>query len=139
MSDAFDGKKFGGTIAIPFQATNLTTQASNQDLVLAGANTLYIAPKAGSIVGISAVCAAITAGTITLLPHLASTEYGVSGVPSPVLDATNDVGGSYATIRPGAIRFAAGAALGISATTTTSLNPTNTLDVDATLHILLDA
>lgn len=138
MSDSFDGAKFGSIVAIPFQASNLTTGAANQDLVLAGANTLYIAPKAGSVVGISAVTAAITAGSITLLPHLASTEYAQSGVPSPVLDATNDVGGSYATIRPGAIRFAAGAALGVSATTTTTLNPTNTLDVDAVLHIQLD-
>lgn len=140
MSDVFDDKKYGASVAIHFFATNVTTGASNQDLALAGsAGTYYIAPRPGSVVGITSACGAITAGTITAKPHLASTEYAQVGVPSPVLDATNDVGGTYATLRPGAIRFAAGAALGVSVTSTTTLDPTNTLDVDAYLHVVLDA
>lgn len=139
MSDNFDSKKFGSIVAIPFSKANLTTGESNTDLALAGGTADFIAPVAGSIVGISAACAAITAGTITLKPHKASTEYAEVGTPAPVLNATNDVGGSYASVRPNALSFAAGDRLGISATTTTTLDPTNTLDVDAVLFIQLDA
>lgn len=138
MSDKWDGKKFGSIIAIPFAKSNITTQASNEDLGLAGAGTTFIAPAAGSIVGISASCAAITAGTMTLTPHNASTEIATIGVPQPVLTSDNDTNGTYATVRPGAITFAAGAALGISVTSTTTLNPTNTLDIDAVLFIQLN-
>lgn len=138
MSDKWDGKKFGSIIAIPFSKSNITTGASNEDLGLAGAGTTFIAPAAGSVVGISASCAAITAGTATLTPHNASTEIATVGVPQPVLSSDNDTNGTYATVRPGAITFAAGAALGISVTTTTTLNPTNTLDVDAVLFIQLN-
>lgn len=140
MSDAFDSKKFGAVVAIPFAAANLTTGASNQDLVLGSAlaAAVYIAPRAGSIIAITAACGAITAGTITLKPHLASTEYAVTGMPTPVLNATNDTNGTYAVAGAGVVRFAAGAALGVSAVTTTTLDPTNTIDVDAFLHIQLD-
>jgi hypothetical protein len=142
MSDAFDGKKFGSAVVVPFVATNLTTGASNQDLVLGSglAAAVYIAPRAGSIVAITAACGAITAGTITLKPHLASTEYAITGMPSPILTSANDTNGTYAVATSsGAVRFAAGAALGISAVTTTTLDPTNTIDVDAFLHVMLDA
>lgn len=140
MSDNFDSGKFGGIVAIPFSATNVTTGASNQDMTLAsGLSSGYVAPRSGSIVGISAACGAITAGTITLKPHAASTEYAQSATPAPVLNATNDTNGTYVAARPGAIRFAAGATLGVSLTSTTTLDPTNTLDVDAFLHIQLDA
>lgn len=138
MSDAFDTKKNGAVVAIPFAATNLTTGASNQDLVLAGAGTSFVAPCAGSIVGISASCAAITAGTITLTPHSDSTEIATTGTPIPVLSSDNDTNGTYVNTRAGAVTFAAGARLGISATTTTTLNPTNTLDVDAVLFVQLN-
>lgn len=138
MSDNFDSKKFGATLAIPFSKANLTTGESNADLTLGGAGTTYVAPAAGSIVSISAACAAITAGTITLKPHKAGTEYTEAGTPSPVLSSDNDTNGTYANVRPGALTFAAGDTLGISATTTTTLDPTNTLDVDAVLHIQLD-
>lgn len=140
MSDGFDSKKFGSVVVIPFAKANVTTGADNEDMVLASAlaAAVYVAPKAGSVVGISAACGAITAGTITLKPHLLSTEYAQSGVPQPVLNATYDTNGTYATIRAGAIRFAAGAQLGISASGSTDLNPTNTVDVDAFLHIQLD-
>lgn len=138
MATEFDGQKWGAYLAIPFAKSNITTGASNEDLGLAGAGTTFVAPAAGSIVGISASCAAVTAGTMTLTPHSASTEIATTGVPQPVLSSANDTNGTYATVRPGAITFAAGATLGISVTSTTTLDPTNTLDVDAVLFIQLN-
>lgn len=138
MSDTYDVKKHGAIIAIPFSKANLTTGASNEDLGLGGGGTTFVAPRSGSVVGISASCAAITAGTITLTPHSDSTEIAVQGTPIPALTSDNDTNGTYVNARPGAITFAAGARLGISATTTTTLNPTNTLDVDATLFVQLN-
>lgn len=131
--------KHGSFMAIPFTLTNATTGLSNSDLVFSGgATTLAVMPQAGSIVGITANCAAITAGTVTLKPHRASTEYTDAGTPAPVLSSAQDTNGTYATVRPSALTFVAGDTLGISATTTTTLDPTNTLDVDALLWIQLD-
>lgn len=140
MSDSFDSKKFGSIVAIPFAATNVTTGAANQDLVLAsGQASGYVAPRAGSIVGISAACGAITAGGIAVKAHKASTELTEAAAPTVTLNATNDTNGTYANVRPGALRFAAGDTIGVSlSATTTALDPTNTLDVDAFLHIQLD-
>lgn len=140
MSDAFDSKKFGGILAIPFAATNVTTGASDQDLVLGSAlaAAVYIPPRAGSIVAISAACGAVTAGTITLKAHRTSVEVTEVGAPAPALSSNNDTNGTYATVRPGAVRFSAGQPIGLSITSTTALDPTNTLDVDAFLHIQLD-
>lgn len=138
MADEFDGKKFGASIAIPFAKSNLTTGLSNSDLALAGAGTLAVMPRGGSVVGISASCAAITAGTATLKPHKAGTEYAEIGTPAPALSSDNDTNGTYVTVRPGALTFAAGDTLGISVTTTTTLNPTDTLDVDAVLWVQLN-
>jgi hypothetical protein len=126
-------------LALPFQKADATTQLTNSDLLYGGgALTYFTAPGPGSVLGVSGNCQAITAGTLTLTPHKGGTEYAETGVPQPVLNATNDVAGSYATVRPGALTFVAGDQLGISVTTTTTLDPTNTLDVDATLFIQLN-
>lgn len=139
MATEFDSAKHGTILAIPFKLTNATTGESNTDLTFAGgATTLFVAPGAGSVIGISANCAAITAGTITLKPHNAGTEFTDTGVPTAVLSSDNDTNGTYATVRPQALTFSAGATLGISATTTTTLDPTNTLDVDAVLFVQLN-
>lgn len=139
MSDSFDGKKFGATIAIPFQATNVTTGAADQDMLLDSGLTSYIPPRPGSIVGITAATAAITAGGISVEAHRAGVQITEASAPVPVLNATNDTNGTFVTVRPGAIRFAAGDPIGLSVSaTTTALDPTNTLDVDAFLHIQLD-
>lgn len=131
--------KHGQFLAIPFTLTNATTGLSNSDLTFAGgATTLFVAPQAGSVVGISANCAAITAGTITLKPHKAGTEYTDVGTPAPALSSAQDTNGTYATVRPSALTFVAGDTLGISATTTTTLDPTNSLDVDAVLFVQFD-
>lgn len=140
MATEFDAKKWGAIIAVPFGAANATTGESNTDLTCAGGQTtLFVAPAAGSVLGISANCGAVTAGTITLKPHKASTEYAEVGVPAPVLSSANDTNGTYATVRPDALRFVAGDTLGISMTSTTTLDPTNTLDVEAVLFVQLDA
>lgn len=138
MATEFDAKKHGAILAIPFAKSNLTTGLSNSDLALGGAGTTFVAPAAGSVIGISASCAAVTAGSATLKPHKASTEYAEVGVPSPVLSSANDTNGTYATVRPGALTFAAGDTLGISVTTTTTLDPTDSLDVDAVLFLQLN-
>ena len=140
MATEFDSKKWGAILAIPFGAANATTGESNTDLTAAGGQTtVFIVPAGGSILGISASCPAITAGSVTLTPHKASTEYAHLGVPQPVLSSTNDTNGTYGTIRPGVLTFAAGDAIGISMTSTTTLNPTNTIDVEAVLFIQLNA
>lgn len=139
MADTFDAGKFGAIVAVPFTLTNATTGNSNTDLAVGGgALTYFVAPVAGSIVAISANCAAITAGTITLRAHNAGTEFSDTGAPAPALSSTQDTNGTYASVRPGVLTFAAGATLGISATTTTTLDPTNTLDVDAFLFVQLN-
>lgn len=136
MADTFDAGKFGAILAIPFNKANLTTGESNTDLT-AGQDTLHVMPAAGSVVGVGIRSnAALTAGTITATPQAAGTEYADTGVPQPVVNATNQA--SYATVRPGALTFAAGATLGISVTTTTTLNPTNSVDVDAILFVQLN-
>lgn len=140
MAD-FDSKKYGTIIMVPFSATNVTTGASAEDMLLPDSGlTKYIAPVAGSIIGITAATAAITAGGIQVKAHNNSTEFTSTGTPEPTLDVTNDTNGTYATVRPGAVRFAAGDGIGLSVTaTTTGLDPTNTLDVSGFLHIALDA
>lgn len=137
MADKFD-PKFGNVVALgPFTAADITTGASNQDLALAQGGVQISAPQAGSVVGISlqAAVAQPGAGSITAKAHKASTE--VSGGPEPALDATN-MDASYATSRPGAVRFAAGDKLGISVTSTTTLTPTNTVHVEAVLYVVFD-
>lgn len=129
--------KHGATIAIPLYKANITTGAANEDLALGGGGTLVVMPKAGSILGISLNSAgAITAGTITARAHKAGTEFAETGYPAPVVGSTAQQ--SYANARPRALRFAAGDKVGVSISSTTTLDPTNTLDVDAVLIVALD-
>ena len=136
MSDIFN-PKHGSVVAIPFGHANATTGESNTDLTL-DQSTLAVMPAAGSVVGIGVrASAALTAGTITAKAHKAGTEFTDEGAPAPVLSsAAQD---SYATANPGAVTFDAGDKLGVSITTTTTLDPTNTLDVDAVLFVVLNA
>lgn len=135
--DNYNAGRHGAIIAIPFVLTNATTGLANSDLVLGGATTLLTLPWSGSVIGISArASAALTAGTITLKAHAASTEYTQTGLPAPVISSAAQ--SSYASVRPSVLTFAAGGTVGISATTTTTLDATNTLDVDAFLYVQLD-
>ena len=136
MSDEFNVGKFGAVVAIPFGKANLTTGESDTDLT-AEQSTLHVAPKGGSVVGVGVrASASITAGTITATPHKAGTEFADTGTPAPVCSSAAQQ--SWATVRPGAVSFDAGDTLGVSVTTTTTLNPTDSLDVDAVLYVQLD-
>lgn len=136
MSDELN-PKHGFPVAIGFSKANMTTGESNTDLLRGTGGTLWTAPKAGSIVGLEITAsAAITAGTITAKPHAASTEYADVGVPAPACSSAAQ--GSYAVARARAIRFAAGDKIGVSVTTTTTLDPTDSLDVGASLLVVLD-
>lgn len=135
MADTFDAKH-GAVLAIPFGHANATTGESNTDLTL-NQGTLAVMPTSGSIIGIGIRAnAALTAGTITAKAHVAGTEVTDVGAPAPALSSAAQ--STYATATPGTVRFAAGNTLGVSITTTTTLDPTNTLDVDALLFVVLD-
>jgi hypothetical protein len=137
MADHFDSDKFGVIMAFgPFTDANVTTGEANTDMVL-GQMNYAVAPGDGSVVGIAA-CAdsAIVAGSITLRAHKASTEFGEYGYPAPVLSSAAQV--SYASIRPGAITFSAGDRLGLSLSTTTTLDATNVRDVDGYLFVQIE-
>lgn len=133
-------EKHGAYLVIPFFRSDLTTGDSNVDLTcnVAGPTT-YCAPRPGSIVAVSATCNAISAGTVTVTPHKTSTEYAEVGTPIATLDSDHDTNGGYSNAdHERGVRFAAGDVLGLSVTTTTTLSPTNTIDISAFLHIVLD-
>lgn len=139
MADYFDSGKFGGGFCIgPFTNANCTTGESNTDMAI-GQTTLVPMPYSGSVVGIAvrSTAALETAGTVTFKVHKAGTEYTDASAPSAAITTAAQV--SYATVRPGAVTFDAGDTLGISLSTTTTLDPTNTLDVDGFLFVQLDA
>lgn len=138
MADYFDAKH-GAVVAIPFGKANATTGEADTDLYVPGSayGTLAAMPAAGSIIAVSGMAnAAVTAGSITLRAHSNSTEEAETGYPAPVISSAAQA--SYATCAPGTIRFAAGDKLGISMTTTTTLDATDSLDVDALLFVVLD-
>lgn len=136
MADYLD-PKFGNAVALgPFTAADITTGADDQDLALASAGTTITMPHAGSVVGLSLEpVGTITAGSITASAHSSSTE--LANTPEAVANAT-DTTGSYDTARPGEVRFAAGDKLGVSVSATTTLAPTNTVDVAAVLYVIYD-
>jgi hypothetical protein len=139
MADTFD-PKFGAVVALPFSVANATTNQSNVDMVPAGGagTTLIAMPVGGSVIGISVTSSDnITAGTATFRAHSASTEFTSTGYPAPVLNAT-DSNVAYATVRPGAVRFSAGARVGVSFSASTDLAPTNTADFNAVLFVVFD-
>lgn len=136
MADTFDAGKFGSIVAIPFQTSNATTGESDTDMTLLQ-GTLAVMPQGGSVVGIGIRAnASLTAGTVTARAHKAGTEFAQSGYPAPQLSSSAQ--SSYATVRPGVLTFDAGDTLGVSITTTTTLDPTNSLDLDAVLYVQLD-
>jgi len=137
MADYFDAGKFGSVVAIAFGHANVTTGESNTDLTLEQ-STLACMPVGGSVIGLSVrSSASITAGTITAKAHKAGTEYTDSSAPAPA--ASSAAQASYASCGPGKVTFDAGDTLGVSVSTTTTLDPTNTLDVDAVLFVQLNA
>lgn len=138
MADHFDSGKFGSIVAFgPFTSANATTGAANIDMAI-GQYNYAIMPCAGSVIGISGVVnASVTAGSVTIRAHEDSTEIAVTGYPAPVCSSAAQA--SYASVRPGAISFSAGDKLGLSFSGTTTLDPTNSLEVDGYLFVQLNA
>lgn len=138
MADYFN-PKFGAVVPLTFSVANAVTNQSNVDLAGPAAGTTVIAmPYSGSVIGISVTPSTnVTAGSATFRVHSASTEVATTGYPAPVLNATNS-NVSYATVAPGAIRFSAGARLGVSYSSATDMAPTDTNDYNATLWVVID-
>ena len=139
MADTFNAGKFGAIVAIPFKVIDAVASQTNVDMSLAAGGTLATMPMAGSVVGVSIGSSAnITAGSATFKAHKASTEFPQTEAPAVLMNATNSNANS-ATVRPGAIRFAANDRLGVSYSSDATLAPTNTNDFDAVLWVQLDA
>ena len=139
MADTFNAGKFGAVVGIPFLVANATASQTNVDLTQGAGGSLATMPAPGNILGISVGASAnVTAGSLTFSAHRASTELTETEAPTVKLDATNSNANS-ATVRPGAIRFAKNARIGVSYTSDATLAPTNTDDFDAILWVQLDA
>lgn len=124
-------------VAIPFAVANAVTNAANVDLTRSGGNTIAVMPKAGSVVGITINASAdLTAGSATFQAHKDSTEFAENAAPTLTLSDT--VQESYASVRRGALTFAAGEGVGISYSSTTNMAPTNTNNYDGTLYVAFD-
>lgn len=137
MASAFD-PKFGPVVPFLFSVANCTTNQSNVDLAPSSGTTLIGMPSAGSVVGISVTSTDnVSGGSAIFRAHSASTEFASTGYPVATIDATNS-NVTYATANPGAVRFAAGARVGLSITTATDLTPTNTADFNAVLFVVFD-
>lgn len=138
MADTFS-PKFGNVVALPFKVANAVASQTNVDLSNDGGNTTYVMPHAGSVIGLSVRASAdVTAGAVAFRGHSASTEFATTGYPAPALESVTNTNASYATIAPGAIRFAAGAKLGVSYTSDATMAPTNTNDFDCLLFVAFD-
>lgn len=134
MADTLNAGRHGAIVQIGFSKANATTGLSAADMTCEQ-DTLVTALHGGSVIGIALHSNAdVTAGTLTARAHKAGTEFSQSGYPAPVLDTTN-AANSYATVTPGSLTFDAGDTLGISLTTTTTLDPTNSADIDAWLIV----
>jgi hypothetical protein len=139
MADHFDAGKFGAIVPFTFYVQNATTNGSNTDLNLTADIKTPTMPYGGSVVGISVGSSAnLTAGTATFKVHKASTEYADADAPAVVLNATNS-NATYGTVRPGVLKFAAGEKVGVSVSTSTDMDPTNSNDFAAVLWVQLNA
>ena len=125
------------SVAIGFAVANAVTNQADTDLARPGGNTIAVMQKPGSIVGVSVNATAdLTAGSVTFEVHKDGTEYAVAS--APVLTLSDTVQESYASVRRGALTFAAGEGIGVSYSSTTDAAPTNTNDYDALLFVTFD-
>lgn len=145
MGSDFVNPKFGSVVAIPFAVANAITQRTNTDMVLPGGNTLAVMPFAGSVIGLGVRASAeVTAGAATFKAHKDGTEFSDVGAINVGIAANTDTTAvddleTQGTCRPGVMRFNAGDAIGVSYSSSTDLNPTNTNDFDAVLVVMLDS
>lgn len=132
-------EKYGPVVAIgPFFTANLDTAQTNLDLVVGQAGvSLAGMPFRGSVVGVSLDGnAAPSAGTVIASIHNASTE--LSGGPTATIDSvTNTLTSTGLVTSARQHTFAAGARLGVSVTTTTTLAAT-TIEFNAMLYVRFD-
>ena len=132
-------EKYGPVVAIgPFTVANLDTALTNTDLVVGQAGvTLAGMPAKGSVVGVSlAGNAEPSAGTVIASIHNAGTE--IVGGPTATIDSvTNTLHSAGLVTTARQHTFAAGARLGVSVTTTTTLAAT-TIEFDAWLYVRFD-
>lgn len=139
MADHFDAGKFGAIVPFTFYIQDATTGASDTDLQFTADTTTVTMPYSGSVVGISVGASAdVVGGAATFKAHKASAEYADSGAPAVVLNETNS-NAAYGTIRPGVLKFSAGQKVGVSVTTSSDLDPTNSADFTAVLWVQLNA
>jgi hypothetical protein len=138
MADHFNAGKYGAIVPFQFFVDNAVTNQTATDLAPYTGHTLQTMPYSGSVVGIAVGATAnVTAGSATFRAHLAGTEFAQQGYPSAVLDATNS-NATYASVRPGVMKFTAGQRVGVSYASATDLNPTNTNDFLVTLWVQID-
>jgi hypothetical protein len=145
MGSDFVNSKHGNVVAIPFTIENATVSTTAVDLALAGGNvTLVPMPFDGSIVGISArASTAIDTGSATFQVHKEGTEYSDQSALSVKIEATTDTTSdvdleTQGSVRPGVMRFSAGDAIGVSYTSSTDMDPTNSNDFDVILFAVLE-
>lgn len=138
--------KFGQVVALPFAVANATAGAAAVDLVLAGGTgTLAVMPFAGSVVGIGVrASTAINTGDVSFQAHKDGTEWPDQSALAVKIAATTDTTSeadleTQGSVRPGVMRFEAGDGIGVSYSSSTTLDPTNTNDFDVILYVLLDS
>lgn len=140
MTDQFAGRH-GNLAMYHFHWLNLAAAATNTDGLLENVTgiTLAVMPGKGSIVGVTVVgTAVVTAGEGVWTPHLAGTEYTDVSVPKVTLDTTTTNNG-YATARPNAVKFVAGATLGLSVTTNAGFLPDGSAEFIGTLFVKFES
>lgn len=117
----------------PFYDTNVDASQTNVQLAIVGAgNAGWIAPCAGSVVALAwKLSAAGSAGALSIGATVGGTE------DTDTTQAITTAASGYAQFDRNAVRFAAGAELGVEITTDGSWNGT-TADLDVSLFVLLE-
>ncbi len=141
MADTFH-PKFGPTVALHFQASNIDTGASGTNTfgILPGTtNTLAVMPVAGSIVALAVKANGnVTGGTAAFNVHKAGTAYSqVSSLLTTLTTASGSSNVGYNTVRAGVLTFVAGDQIGVNYATATNYAAT-TVDFDAILYVTLN-
>lgn len=139
MADTFH-PKFGPTVALSFNVSNVDTAATNTDLTLAdGVSSLVIMPYAGSIVGLTIGASTnVTAGTVAFNAHKESAEYAqASSLLTTLTTAAGSSNRGYTSVRSGVLTFAAGEGIGVSVSSATNVAAT-TVDYSAILWVQLN-
>lgn len=138
MGDAGAGRH-GGLAQYHFHRANQLKSETNVDYVLDNITgiTLAVMPKAGKVVGLAVQGSdVVTAGSGVWSVQESGTELTETEAPQVTLDTTTTNNG-YDTARPNAVRFAAGALLGVSVTTNGTFAP-ETIEYIASLFVQWD-